>query len=483
MTKISKVFFTKKIYAFLIFIFSLSIIISGCKTTGKTGNIASNAVTVSDKDYKILAKGIIEMAQPQIEEITGRKYKDSKLKYEIVTRDDLRKLLIEEELPGIKKRLQGIDEDTIRRQLEISTESRSKNYAARYSILKKILYVIPDNIAPVAVRSGVDKEEMEDFIFLLIAHEMVHSLDDQYYDFMKQLGNCTNTDQLSAFGAVIDGSAAYVTNKIAESRGISDKTYINASKASLTIQDETSGAGKQNFDMYILKGAEFIKTVIAKKGPEGFTTAFTSPPASTRQVFFPEEYLNPTQISDINCNKLIESAKSNLNTDGMQSQTTTIGTMILQASLASQGLNKDEAEALGNSLIDGAAYTAIKQAVKPGIVMVQILNFKDEDGAMKFDEASKLIQKSQEAQFKAKLNTSYNVLKLDESIKEGFDFLRYKEIETKTDNESTNTKELTGITDNVYITIAYINSDEIVKEAMLDTMILIYDELKKMTHI
>lgn len=426
---------TKTIYSFMVFVLLLSMIISGCKTTGKEG--VASSPTISEKDYKFLAKTIIEKAQPQIQEITGRKYKEDKIKYETITRDDLRKLLIEEELPGIKKLAQGVDEDMIIRQLEVSTETRSQNYAVRYSNLRKILYVIPENIVPVAVRSGVEKEELVNFLFLLIAHDMVHCLDDQYYDFMKQLSNCTTTELISAFGAVIDGNAAYVTKKMADSQKIPEKTYINASKASLTIQDETTGAGKQNFDLYIAKGSKFINAIIDKKGAEGVSSAFLTPPVSTRQVIFPEEYLNPTALSSINCTKLIESIAGKLKTEGMQSQKTTVGTMVLQNALATQGLNKEEAEAISNNLMDGAAFTAIKLAVKPSIVTVQILNFKDEDGARKFDTASKLIQKSQEAQIKARLNTSYNIKKDEETVQEGFDFVRYKEIELKTDAEAT----------------------------------------------
>ncbi len=477
MIKGSKAGSTKTIYSYMVFILLLSMIISGCKTTGKEG--VASSPTIPDKDYKFLVKTIIEKAQPQIQEITGRKYKEDKIKYETITRDDLRKLLIEEELPGIKKLAQGLDEDMIIRQLEVSTETRSQNYAVRYSNLRKILYVISENIIPVTVRAGVEKEELQNFLFLLIAHDMVHCLDDQYYDFMKQLGNCTTTELISAFGAVIDGNAAYVTKKMGDNQKIPEKTYINASKASLTIQDETSGAGKQNFDLYITKGAKFISTIIDRKGAEGLASAFLTPPVSTRQILFPEEYLNPATLSSINCNKLIESITGKIKTDGMQSQITTIGTMILQNVLATQGLKKEEAEAISNNLLDGAAFTAIKLAVKPSIVTVQVLNFNDEVGAMKFDTASKLIQKSQEAQFKAILNTSYNILKDEESVQEGFDFVRYKEVEQKTDKEATLTKELTALSDEIYITIASINYDDITKESMMDILDTIYAELKK----
>jgi hypothetical protein len=466
------------IFSFLAFILLLSMMITGCKTTVKNSDNAST--TDDDKVYNFIAKRAIEKAQPQIEKITGRKYKDTKINYEIITRDDLRKLLIEEELPVMRKLAQGLDEDTIKRQLEISTEQRSQNYAVRYSNLKKILYVIPENIFHVTVRSGIEiKNDMDNFLFLLIAHDMVHYLDDQYYDLMKQLGSCTSTELMSTFGAVIDGNAAYVTKKLADNQEIPEKTYINASKASLTIQDETSGAGKQNYDFYIIKGAKFISTIIDRKGTEGLMSAFITPPVSTRQILFPEEYLNPIPVSSINCNKLIESITGKLKTEGMQSQATTVGTMILQTTLTNQGLNKEEAEEISKSLIDGAAYTAIKPSVKPSIVIVQILNFKDEERARKFDTASKLIQKSQEAQIKAGLNTSYNILKDEEYVQEGFDFVRYKEVEQKTDTEATITKELIGLTDSVYITIGYINVGNVTKDEMKDTLRLIYLELLK----
>lgn len=179
---------------------------------------------------------------------------------------------------------------------------------------------------------------MNDFVFMIIAHDMVHYLDDQYYDLMKQIEKFNGKEQQISYGAVIDGSAAYVTKKIADRLNIPERTYINATKTSLNIKDETTGAGKEYYDPFFTRGSAFISAIIGKNGLiEGYKMAFLSPPVSTRQIFYPEEYLNPPAISGIDCKKLLENIKDKLPTEGARSNITTLGTSTLQSALVTQG--------------------------------------------------------------------------------------------------------------------------------------------------
>jgi hypothetical protein len=70
---------------------------------------------------------------------------------------------------------------------------------------------------------------------------------------------------------------------------------------------------------------------------------FMSPPVSSRQIYYPEEYLNPPAITGIDCKKLLETIKDKLPTEGARSNINTLGTSTLQSALVTQGVDKAEA--------------------------------------------------------------------------------------------------------------------------------------------
>jgi hypothetical protein len=464
-------------------ILTICIILSGCKTT-QTGIQTNEVSTATNQAISNTAlKEYAEKAEPLIEEITGRKYDKSKTEYKIVTREDLRKVMMEEELPGALKMGQGMGEDVIKRQLEISTQGRSQNYIARYSNTKDILYIIPENIKPVSSFIEVKDEDLNDFVFMIIAHDMVHYLDDQHYDLMKQIEKFNGKEQQITYGAVIDGSAAYVTKKIADKLNIPERTYVNATKTSINIKDETTGAGKEYYDLFFVKGSAFISAIIEKKGPEGFNLAFTSPPTSTRQIFYPEEYLNPPAIAGIDCKKLLENIKDKLPTEGTRSNITTLGTSTLQSALITQGIDKAEAGALAEKLLNGIAFQAMKPAIKPILLSLEILNFKSGEDAQKYYSFLKKLQDASQNLAKAQLNTSLNILKDEEINQEGFDLLKYSEIEIKAQNNELYTKKITAIIDSTSIVIGYINMNEQTRQDLINIIKFIYSEQLKMKQI
>jgi hypothetical protein len=471
-------------YTLCLTILTICFVLTGCKTTQtgmqmKEGSKAINQA-ISNKTLNEFA----EKAEPLIEEITGRKYDETKTEYKIVTREELRKVIFDEELPEALKMGQGMGEEVIKRQLESSTQSRSQNYIARYSNTKDILYIIPENIKPVSSFIEVKDEDLNDFVFLNIAHDMVHYLDDQYYDLMKQITKFNGKEQQITYGAVIDGSAAYVTKKIADRLNIPERIYVNATKTSFNIKDETTGVGKEYYDLFFTKGSAFISAIIDKKGLlEGFNMAFMSPPVSTRQIFYPEEYLNPPASAGIDCNKLLENIKDKLPTEGARSNITTLGTSTLQSALITQGIDKAEAGALAERLLNGIVFQAMKPAIKPNILSLEILNFKSGEDAQKYYSFLKKLQDAGQNLAKAQLNTSYKIIKDEDVKQEGFNLLKYSEIEIKAQNNELNTKKITAIIDSTSIVIGYINMNEQTKQDLMNIMNLIYSEQVKMKQI
>ncbi len=131
-------------------------------------------------------KGMTDKAAPLIEEITGRKYK-ANIEFKLVKRGVVRDVLTEELLPQFRKLLKGATADMINRQAEATAHIMSQVVLGKYSYLKKALYIIPDNVKSQVEMLEVEDEDFEDFVFLVVAHEMVHALDDQHFDLQEIL--------------------------------------------------------------------------------------------------------------------------------------------------------------------------------------------------------------------------------------------------------------------------------------------------------
>jgi hypothetical protein len=117
---------------------------SGCKTTQTGMQTLDGSKSTNQAISNSALIDFVEKAEPLIEEITGRKYDKSKTEYKIVTREELRKVIFEEELPGALRWARVWEKILIKRQLETSTQNRSQNYIVRYSNTKDILYIIPE---------------------------------------------------------------------------------------------------------------------------------------------------------------------------------------------------------------------------------------------------------------------------------------------------------------------------------------------------
>jgi hypothetical protein len=208
-------------------ILTLGITISGCKIVDSKNSIDEKTVDE-----------IISRAKPIIEEITGRKYK-SDIEYKIVSRNDFRNIFIENSLSaGPREYEKEIGEDIYKRQIEMSAQSRSQFYIARHLHRKKTIYIIQNNIIPIKELYEISDEDLLNFLFIVIAHEMLHALDHQYYDLAKMLQESKNLEDTYARGAVIGGSAAIVTKKIADRLNISKDIYKKSLMLDICMKDE-----------------------------------------------------------------------------------------------------------------------------------------------------------------------------------------------------------------------------------------------------
>jgi hypothetical protein len=484
MIKGSKAGYTKFIYSFMVFALFLSMIISGCKTTNE--NNVQAAIPAEEERFEIndkTVRAMIEKAEPLIEEVTQMKYK-KKMKYEIVKRDVIRDELTQDLIPQIKRLLNITNDDMVKRQAEMTAQITSQSLLGKYSLAIKSFYIVPDNVDTISKILEVKEDQLHDFVFLLVTHEMVHALDDQYFDLKKIIASKTTVETAGAFNSLLEGHAVYVTNKIADRLNMSETAKQTSVKSAAGVSGELNRMQQQAYHSIYVKGAEFVQAIIDKKGPKIITTAFTSPPISTRQIMNPDEYLNPTAITGIDSSAIIKKVAEKLPIEGMSPQSIDIGGMILRTLLISKGIPESEAGPISDNCVNGAIYIASKQVMQTSQnISLFLLNFTTSEDAAKFDDISQKIDKSEIAQMNAKLNSYYKILKEEDLNLDGFSVARSREYETKTDNKITKKLGSTAIIDNMYIEVGFENMEKLTAKEMREILDIIYSEQHKLKQI
>jgi hypothetical protein len=163
------------------------------------------------------------------------------------------------------------------------------------------------------IADWISPEEQEP----VMAHELTHALDDQYFHLQKwQNAVRSNDDASLARDAVVEGSAvaAMLDYSLADlhtnvrsmpdiapfietSVGAQMETDPNLAKAPLFIRDELL--------FPYLQGAEFTQQVLQRSaGWQDFKSVFQHPPASTQQILHPDLYFAKLQPETVTLPRL-----------------------------------------------------------------------------------------------------------------------------------------------------------------------------------
>jgi hypothetical protein len=439
----------------------------------------TSAEEPSQKIDEASVKTMIEKAEPLIEDLTGMKFKE-RIKCKLVKREVVRDVMVEELLPKYKNLMKETDDDMIARQVETTAHAASQIMLGKYSLIKKEFLIVTDNVESLSKMFVIKDDDFQDFVFLVVAHEMVHALDDQYFDLQKKEIAMDDTEHMQAFGALVEGHAVYVTNKIAERLKLSETANKISLKSAAGVMNENDRLQQQIFYTTYVKGSEFVDAIINRKGPAGIAEAYASPPVSTRQIMNPEEYFNSSIAIALDCSKLLEKIASILPSTGMQMQSNSLGSMALSAGLIANGISEKDASAVANDCLSGAAVIGTKQTLKPKMMVVTAIYFSSRESAVKRLEFEKKIEQSSESQFKAQLNSSYTVVEDKELKLEGFDPVRYRHVEGKINAVITTVLTAKGLMGALYVDVTFINMQEISEGKVSEILTALGTERQKM---
>jgi hypothetical protein len=129
-----------------------------------------------------------------------------------------------------------------------------------------------------------------------LAHEFVHSLQDEYYDLKKLTPrNSHNGDRDTAVTSLIEGDATISGILFAQK-------YMSKAEFQELLKEDSSGSTKvlDQVPLYVREslqfpydqGVKFVLTLYQRGGFPQINKAFQDPPTSTEQILHPEKYLN-----------------------------------------------------------------------------------------------------------------------------------------------------------------------------------------------
>lgn len=256
-----------------------------------------SAAPSQEKDAKSLI-AMAEALEKDVETLRGLKFKRP-VKKSVMSKVQLKEYLkhaIAEEMPTEK------------------TQALSKIYGllgllpANYDLEKGILETLESQVAGL-----YDPKKQEFFLVegvptglqkITIVHEMVHALDDQYFDLQKMMDRVKDhEDGLLGVRAVVEGSGTLIMSRYqVKNMGDLMKDMASIMEEMKTQQDQLKKVPPYLFktlagayllgQTFLVRGGDMMMAVMETKKGEAadFERAFQHPPLSSEQVIHPEKY-------------------------------------------------------------------------------------------------------------------------------------------------------------------------------------------------
>jgi hypothetical protein len=331
------------------------------------------------------AKKYVKEVVPLVEKATGRKLNKIPA-IKLVDREEMIPVLQEEFEPQLK----NLYPDYSAEQMENVGYDQSLVYAkaimGKYGIMDRSLYLLPKNLVPLLKLSKVDEKYTKSILKLVIAHELVHAIQDQETD-LKRVQQIINYDELNAFSATIEGHAVFVQDQVGSALGL-EESAIELSRllsaGAVTYDDPAQEMFNKliatQFEQIYLGGRKFIEYHYQEGGNERVWEILAKPPLKTAMIAKPDTY-NPEKQTELNYQSLLAGLDQELEGEGWQTQNMELGQMSLHAVYAK--IDEQNREAIIAQIENVQTFIAQK-ADPPCMVNVSAIVLKDGNFTKKY---------------------------------------------------------------------------------------------------
>lgn len=230
----------------------------------------------------LLTQGEVDELFENISSVTGLPFKEFPA-IKVVSKVQLMGIFLSE-LSFISENIQGAADATL--------QSLVIQIYGKYSWLTKTIYLVEDDLKNAPTVLNTDAKTAQK---LILTHEMVHALDDQYYGLRNLLAQCKDRERIVAIGALIEGHAVYVARQAYEHLGLNPDAFdpIWKSSTGINTMGETYYAGFQ-----------FVTQVLHQGISEEWL--FARPPLFSHYILNPDLYIQRIPIHYANLSTIIK---------------------------------------------------------------------------------------------------------------------------------------------------------------------------------
>ncbi len=274
----------------------LGVYIIGRGLTNRRGNafaaLPEGAPAYTEKQ----AEEIIESLIPLVEKHAGRKFTERPV-FKIASRDDLIESLssdLEAQMPALMPSATAVQIEELARQ---QATFMSPVLLGKYEFLDNTLYLLPRNVKPLMELAGVDGKYEDSLVKLVIAHEMVHVLQNQELLLAPRLSSLKSIEAGQAFNCTIEGHAVLIQDAIGGELGLDDAVRelgsmmsAGAVKLDDSLLEMFNNIIATQFEQIYIGGRKFMEYHFEQGGTERLWDILAAPPVNTAMILNPETY-------------------------------------------------------------------------------------------------------------------------------------------------------------------------------------------------
>ncbi len=249
---------------------------------------------------------LVRRAVPAVEQAAGREFRTPPV---VVLADagEAMRALRDELRPWVEHYFAGNSPARIQRQLQLHADVVAAGLLGKYVIADQQVLMMPQMLAPNLALVGWQEAEAEHVLLLLLAHELVHALQDQELGLAGRSAANRGNDASEAWSGLLEGHAVFCSERAAAALGI--ESAIAPARALMVGRHDAGdtprsglelrcavGRGRATYiDSAALLAAEFARggterlwQLLATPQPSSWTLlgpgAGAEPPAMTRTI-------------------------------------------------------------------------------------------------------------------------------------------------------------------------------------------------------